>query len=401
MDAFSRTEEQTLDGLDGERGPGVAASILAHGEDLFRQLLEHAPDAILIVDRAGEIVFANAQAVGWFGYPMEELLGRPVEFLVPDMHRPDHRRLREQYQAEPRVRPMGAGLDLHVRRKDGSNLAVEISLSPLETADGLLVTAIIRDVSERREAETRIRELNARLEQRTAELEAINQELEAFSYSVSHDLRAPLRAVDGFSQALLEDYGGQLDATAHDYLARIRTGSQRMGRLIDDLLNLSRIVRTDLAPPQRVDLSDIAEGLASELRQRDPDRVVEFVIQPDLCVEGDSHLLQVALENLLGNAWKFTARRASARIEFGVQGDAENRVFFVRDNGAGFDMAYAGKLFGAFQRLHGTAEFPGTGIGLATVKRIIARHGGKVWAEGAVDEGATVYFTLRECGAAP
>jgi PAS domain S-box-containing protein len=369
-------------------------------EDRFRTLLELAPDAILIVDREGSILFANGQAVNWFGYRLDELLGRSVDVLVPDVFRGEHRQLREDYQTAPRPRPMGAGLDLHVRRKDGYLLPVEISLSPTETEDGLLVTAIIRDVSDRREAERRIRELNASLEQRTRELESTNRELEAFSYSVSHDLRAPLRAIDGFSQALVEDYGDRLDATAQDYLRRIRAGTQRMGRLIDDLLHLSRIGRAELVPAA-VDLSGLAEAVAAELRAREPGRVVEFVIQPGLCALGDSHLLQVVLENLLGNAWKFTAGRTPARIEFGARRGDGGTTFFVRDNGAGFDMAYVGKLFGAFQRLHGEAEFPGTGIGLATVKRIIARHGGAVGAEGAPGGGASFHFTLTPCEGAP
>lgn len=367
------------------------------GEDHYRNLLELAPDAILIVDRQGGIVFANGQAVNWFGYSLDELIGRSVDMLVPEGFRAEHRGLREGYGAAPKPRPMGRGLDLHVRRKDGYELPVEISLGPLQTEDGLLVTAIIRDVSERREAERSIRELNARLELRTAELEAINRELEAFSYSVSHDLRAPLRAVDGFGQALLEDYGDRLDATAQDYLNRIRAGTQRMGRLIDDLLHLSRISRAELIP-ERVDLSALAESVAAELRADAPERTVEFAVQPGLCAEGDGHLLEVVLENLLGNAWKFTSGTASARIEFGVQDEAGGPAFFVRDNGAGFDMAYVDKLFGAFQRLHGAAEFPGTGIGLATVKRIITRHGGRVWAEGAPGAGATFFFTLKHCG---
>jgi len=386
--------------LQEDGGEVLRGSERRKTEDRFRTLLELAPDAILIVDREGSIMFANGQAVNWFGYRLDELLGRSVDVLVPDAFRGEHQQLREGYHGSPRPRPMGAGLDLHVRRKDGYELPVEISLSPMETDDGLLVTAIIRDVSERREAERHIRELNASLEQRTLELEAINRELEAFSYSVSHDLRAPLRGVDGFSQALMEDYGDQLDATARDYLRRIRAGTQRMGRLIDDLLHLSRISRTELVP-ERVDMSALAESVAAELQGRDPARQLDLVIQPGLCAQGDSHLLQVVLENLLGNAWKFTAGKAPARIEFAARAEDGAQAFYVRDNGAGFDMAYVGKLFGAFQRLHGDAEFPGTGIGLATVKRIVARHGGRVWAEGAVDGGATFYFTLKYCGDAP
>lgn len=384
----------------GTPWPGSGKEERRKSEARFRSLLELAPDAILICDRQGTIMFANGQAVNWFGYPLDELLGRSVDMLVPDTFRSVHDHLRDGYMASPRARPMGAGLDLHVRRKDGYELPVEISLSPLETEDGLLVTAIVRDVSERRESERQIRELNASLAQRTAELEAINQELEAFSYSVSHDLRAPLRAIDGFSQALTEDYAGQLDATAQDYLRRVRAGTQRMGRLIDDLLHLSRISRAELAP-ERVDLSALAETVAAELRGHEPERTVEFVGQPGLCVEGDSHLLQVVLENLLGNAWKFTTGKVPARIEFGLLEADAVQAYYVRDNGAGFDMTYVNKLFGAFQRLHSADQFPGTGIGLATVKRIIARHGGRVWAEGAVDAGATVYFTLRRCGGAP
>jgi light-regulated signal transduction histidine kinase (bacteriophytochrome) len=194
--------------------------------------------------------------------------------------------------------------------------------------------------------------------------------------------------------ALIEDYAGKLDATALDYLRRIRSGSERMAGLIDDMLNLSRVTRTEMRL-ESVNLTDMAEGIGAELRQLQPDRQVEFVVAPALAAEGDAHLLRQALYNLLNNAWKFTGRCAQARIEVGALEQDNGRVFFVRDNGAGFDMAYVGKLFGAFQRLHSTQEFEGTGIGLAIVQRIIHRHGGSVWAEGAVGAGATVYFTLK------
>ena len=243
-----------------------------------------------------------------------------------------------------------------------------------------------QEITERRRAEDALRE-------RTAQLESTNKELEAFAYSVSHDLRAPLRSIDGFSQILLEDYTDELDAEGQDYLRRVRVASQRMAQLIDDLLKLSRITRREVRR-ERADLSVLAREIAAELKQREPDRQVGFVIEEEVTADGDAGLLRVVLENLLGNAWKFTARHPRARIEFGVtQRDGETACF-VRDDGAGFDMAHADKLFGTFQRLHSATEFEGTGIGLATVQRIIHRHGGRVWAEGAVEQGATFYFTL-------
>ncbi len=236
-------------------------------------------------------------------------------------------------------------------------------------------------------------ELEQRVNERTAELAAVNQELEAFAYSVSHDLRAPLRGIDGFSQALLEDYGHRLDSDAQDYLRRVRAASQRMSQLIDDLLVLSRISRREMHR-EYVDLGILAGEIIQELQAQDPARQIDGVITSPAPAYGDVRLLRVLLENLLGNAWKFTGKRSHARIEFGyTEGDGQT-TYYVRDNGAGFDMSYAGKLFGAFQRLHTEIEFEGTGIGLATVQRIVHRHGGRVWAEGVVEQGATFYFTL-------
>ena len=231
------------------------------------------------------------------------------------------------------------------------------------------------------------------LRQRTVELTVSNKELEAFAYSVSHDLRGPLRAIDGFSQALLEDYAERLDDAGRDYLRRSCQAAQRMGRLIDDLLTLSRLARVELRK-RHVDLAAIVRRFESELRARDPGRDAEIVVVPDLSVEGDPELLTSALGNLMENAWKFTEPHERARIEVGSVELAGERVFFVRDDGVGFDMRYVGKLFHAFQRLHAADEFAGTGIGLASVRSIIARHGGRVWAEGAVGHGATFYFTL-------
>ncbi|MFI5399198.1 MAG: PAS domain S-box protein [Candidatus Binatia bacterium] len=250
-----------------------------------------------------------------------------------------------------------------------------------------------------RQAEEEISRLNADLERRVAErtvqLEVSNKELEAFGYSVSHDLRAPLRAVDGFSTMLLDRYGAQFDAQGRHYLQRVRAGAQRMNELINDLLVLSRITRSEMSR-QSVDLSTLGRTIVADLRKTQPDRQVEFVIADDVVVEGDAGLLRAALENLLGNAWKYTSKHPTARIEFGVSQQDGQPIYFVRDDGAGFDMAYVDRLFGAFQRLHATDDFEGTGIGLATVQRIIRRHGGRVWAEGAVEHGATFSFTLPE-----
>jgi len=250
---------------------------------------------------------------------------------------------------------------------------------------------------DRRRALLEVQRLNTELEQRvterTAELERANKELEAFSYSVSHDLRTPLRAIDGFSQALLEDYGTQFDATGTDYLMRVRGGAQRMGSLIDALLTLARVSRTSMRE-EKVDLTAIAEEIVGELRAANPERSVDIRITSQLNAIGDPYLLRIVLENLLNNAWKYSGKREHAVIEFGMCNQDGESCFFVRDNGAGFDMAYANKLFGAFQRLHDAKEFMGTGVGLATVQRIIHRHGGRIWVAAAVDQGATFYFTL-------
>ena len=296
----------------------------------------------------------------------------------------------------------------------GARFPAVVSVTALRDAQNAIIGYLLigTDNTARKRVAEALRTLTAELEQRvrdrTAELEAANKELEAFSYSVSHDLRAPLRAMDGFSMALLEDYAGKLDESAQEHLRRIRAGSQKMAGLIDDLLNLSRLTLAELQR-DRVDLTAMAEGIGAELQRLHPERAVELVVAPALTANADTAMVRVVLNNLLGNAWKFTGQRTGAKIEVGAVAAEVTRltspeqksllasaatVFFVRDNGAGFDIAYAGRLFGAFQRLHSTQEFEGNGIGLALVQRIVHRHGGRVWAEGAVGQGATVYFTF-------
>ena len=266
---------------------------------------------------------------------------------------------------------------------------------------GALVTAFNEMLEEIQLQEAELRTAHDRLEQRvaerTAQLETSNRELEAFSYSVSHDLRAPLRSIEGFSRALLEDCADRLDEAGKDSLNRVIASTVRMGQLIDGLLNLSRVTRAEIRG-RSVDLSSLAGEIVEELRQGEDGRRVQCDVAGGAVVEGDPALLRAVLQNLIGNAWKFTRKRDEARIEFGVAKESGERAFFVRDNGAGFDMTYSDKLFGAFQRLHGQNEFPGIGIGLATVQRIVNRHGGRTWATGAPDQGATIYFTLGNGG---
>ncbi len=335
---------------------------------------------MVCVAASGRITLVNAQVERLFGYRREELEGQPVEILVPDAARAVHSRLRDRYMADPVPRPMTAGMMLTGRRRDGSTFPAEISLAAIETDEGTLVTAAVRDVTDRR------RQQEA--------LERANRNLERFAYSVAHDLRAPLRALDGYSTALLEECADVLGAAGRGYAERIRAASEQMAALIDDLLQLSRLSRAEI-DVQTVDIGAEVARIAADLRRGEPDRQVHFVIQRPVQVRADRSLIRTVLQNLADNAWKFTSGRDDASIEFGTTPARDaGACCYVRDNGAGFDPAYVHKLFQPFQRLHTAREFPGTGVGLASVSQIVERHGGRIWAEGAVGEGATFYFTL-------
>src|SRR5262245_20109108 len=367
-------------------------------EKMFQGLLESAPDPIVIVNHHGEIVLVNTQTEKVFGYWREELLGKPVEILIPERFHSKHIGDRDNYSTDPHTRPMGIGLDLSARRRDVSEFPVEISLSPMETEAGRLVTAIIRDTSEWKRAAVEIRKLNRELElrvrERTAQLEAANRELEAFSYSVSHDLRAPLRHLSGFANLLKQSSADCLDEKSLRYIQNINEAAELMGKLVDDLLAFSRMGRAEMTRT-RVSIARLVNEVLEILQPELQGRKIICQIESLPEAEGDQTMLRLVWSNLISNALKYTRTRNEARIEIGSKKNERGElVYFVRDNGVGFDMQYADKLFGVFQRLHNDEEFEGTGIGLANVRRIVQRHGGRTWAEARLDAGATFYFSL-------
>jgi PAS domain S-box-containing protein len=377
---------------------GACALRAMHGrgkaEEKLDRLLGSMPDALLIVNAEGKIVGSNAHTGKLFGYNDRELQGESMALLVPERFRKTQRQYYAAYFSQRGSRVPETTLELCGLHKDGREFPIEVSTKPLAAENGLVVTSAIRDITERKQVEQQISRLNRELEHRAIELENANKELEAFSYSVSHDLRSPLQNIDSFSLILMEDYANQLDPEGLDYVQRLRGSCQHMGDIIDALLALSNMMRKELLV-DNFDLTALANTVAADLKQKNPDRLVDWVIAEGLTADGDAQLLRVVLENLFGNAWKFTANRPRARIEFGALPQSNGaRTYFVRDDGAGFDMARAGHLFTPFKRLHDQSEFRGTGIGLATVQRVIQRHRGKIWAEGVVNHGATFCFTL-------
>lgn len=366
----------------------------AEALSLLAAIVEFSDDAIIGKDLHGRVVSWNAGAERMFGYTAAEAIGREMDFIVPP------NRMREETRMLERVR---AGHSDHFEtvrlRKDGKALHVSLSVSPIKDSDAQIVgvSSISRDISDRIHAEEEIRNLNAQLEervmQRTAELAATNKELEAFTYSVSHDLRAPLRHIDAYAQMLQEE----MPETTQDiknYVQRIRSGVQNMGKLVDDLLNLSRAGRQEISQ-ETCDLNAIIDEVLSDLKSETANRNIEWRIAKLPTARCDPGLMKQVFTNLISNSIKYTRPREKAVIEIGIEKTDDQPAIFIRDNGVGFNMKYAHKLFGAFQRLHRTEEFEGTGVGLATVQRIIQLHQGKIWADAELDKGATFYFTLK------
>ena len=387
------TDKQT----QPEQRKRPARPTLRDSELRYRRLFETAQDGILILDaNTAQILDVNPFFVEMLGYSREQCLGKKLWEIGAFKDEAACRSAFFEVQAQGYIRYE----NLPLETRDGASIGIEF-VSRVYPVDGQkVIQCNIRDITARIRAEAQVLTLNAELErrvqERTTQLQVLNQELETFNYSVSHDLCAPLRRIKGFAEALHEDHAGKLDAEGVDFIRRIRASAQHMDVLIDALLRLSRFSGGQLYP-QPTNLSMLVHSIAAELQQDGSTRQVEVVVAEGVTATGDPALLRVLLENLLGNAWKFTNQKTTARIEFGSMPQTDKTVtYFVADDGAGFNMKYSSRLFGAFQRFHHQDEFPGTGIGLASVQRIVHRHGGQVWAQSTVGQGATFYFTLGD-----
>jgi PAS domain S-box-containing protein len=366
---------------------------LRESEERFRAVAETAIDAVVSCDQRGNLIFFNRSAERIFGYRAVEVLGKPLSLLVPECSHSMSPKGFVLHLATGENGLIGKTVEMAGRRKQGLQFPVELSLSTWKAGHERFFTAFIRDITKRKLGEERIRQLNEDLKAQTARLEAANKELEAFSYSVSHDLRAPLRGIDGFSKILAEEYASRLDPEGQRILRSIRSNTRQMGKLIDDLLAFSRLTRVEFEKSP-VNMAALAQSAVDALIKEQNGRSVEVVVHPLIPAAANTSLILQVFLNLISNAFKFARNRPHPRVEIGCEiGEGEN-IYYVRDNGVGFDMDYADKLFGVFQRLHSASEFEGTGVGLAIVKRIVSRHGGRVWADSKVNEEATFYFTL-------
>jgi PAS domain S-box-containing protein len=376
---------------------------LRSSERRWHAIVGSALDAVIIMDAAGVITDWNHRAEVVFGWPAAEVLGRLLaDTIVPPQHRVAHQRGLAHFLATGEGPILGKRTELTALHRDGHEFPVELTVTPIRLADAWLFCAFLRDISDRHEGEREIKRLNEYLEdrvaERTAALAAANHDLEAFTYSVSHDLRAPLRHVSSFVRILVDEFRDTLPPKAQHYLKRIEDGAQRMSHLVDDLLNLARVARQDIQL-RATPLGPLVERIIVALKTDSAERRIDWRVGELPVVECDAGLMGVILTNLLSNAVKYTRPREHALIEFGQTMCNGVHTLFVRDNGVGFDMKYADKLFGVFQRLHRAEEFDGTGVGLATVHRIVHKHGGRVWAEAEVDKGATFFFTVGAPGA--
>jgi PAS domain S-box-containing protein len=371
---------------------------LSESGDRMRAVLNAAMSAVVVIDRDGRITDWNGRAEIIFGWSRDEVIGKVLtETIIPPNHRLAHSRGIQHYFKTGEGPVLDKVIEITALRRNGEIFPVDLSVSALKTEDTILFCGFITDITERKEAEARLLEFNQELERmvkdRTTELELANKELEAFSYSVSHDLRAPLRSIHGYMNIFSEDYASNLDGEARRIMNIILTNAKRMGQLIDDLLAFSKLGRKELVKTN-LPMNDLAINVWEDLKKAETGRSIELVSHPVPDAYGDATTMKQVWINLLSNAIKYTRRCDHAVVEIGSEDDGDMKKYYVRDNGAGFDMQFYDKLFGVFQRLHSNSEFEGTGVGLAIVQRIIQKHGGSIWAESKMNEGTTFYFTL-------